>query len=279
MIKRVLLCTLLMTAAAWAQPVQNVNLVPECQIFLSTDGVALPINSVSWDNRSKSCDRWIVTYNAYGFAGPISLAVQSSADSAGAPAAWVNFAGLVVAGINPNTVVAQGLTSLSGYYPWMKMTLTATGGGAGRLTATLYGYKDKPTSVAMAGLANVNLSQYGGTAVGATNPIYTVGPCTLSAPVTLTAAGSTQIVGLTAAQSIRVCHFSASFQAPVDLKLVYGTGANCAAGPADVTGIYSTVMAIALDFTTPLVAASANALCVNLGAAVTGGGVVTYSKY
>lgn len=275
---RLKLTALLLTLAAGValcQPVQNVAVQPECQIFLSATAIA---NSVSYDNRSKACDRWIVTYSTYTFTAP-SLLVQSSADNAGAPAAWVAFAGTLVSGVNPNVNVAQNLTSLSGYYPWMRLSLTAVGVGAGRLTATLYGYKDRPASIAVAGLVSTNLSQYGGTAVGSSNPIYTVGPCTSSAAVTVTAAGSTQIVALTAAQSIRVCHLSLSMQAPVDIKLVQGTGANCAAGPADITGVYSTVLALALDFTTPLVGTAANALCLNLGSAVTGGGVVTYSKY
>ena len=363
---------LLAAAMALAQPVQNVTVQPECQVFLSTDGTGLPVNSVSWDNRTRACDRWIATYTTYGFPGALSLAVQSSADNAGAPAAWVNFAGVIVSGINPNTAITQGLTSLSGYYPWMKLTLTATGVGAGRLTATLYGYKDRPATAIIAGIVATNLAQYGGAAVGAGNAlhvqpgtgalfnlgtvvagadtvannaqvnpatgagglavfqyyynggtwdrahgtaaggVWVQGPaatgsapagnpnrigglgsgatggllaestvCDLSAPITLAAAaGSTQVVALVAARSIRVCHVSLSMQAPVGIKLVRGTGANCVAGPADITGVYSTVLALSMDFANgPVIVTAANALCINLDAAVAGGGIVTYAVY
>lgn len=277
---------------AQAQPVQNVALVPECQIFLSTTGAVLPANSVSWDNRSKACDRWIVTYSTYGFAGPFSLAVQSSADNAGAPAAWVNFAGTVVSGINPNTAITQALTSLSGFYPWMRMSLTATGAGPGNVTATLYGFKDKPASVSIGGTVNVQ----GSAALGAIpgNPFVMAGygsgaapgvvapqtVCDLNAPITLAAAaGYTQIIALTAARSIRICHVSLSMQAPVDINLARAPAAACA-GPVAITGVYSTVTALALDFVNgPIVVTAANALCINLGQAVAGGGMITYALY
>lgn len=168
----VALALLFFSGALHAQPVQNVAVVPECQIYMSTTVAALPVNSVSWDNRSRGCDRWVVTYTTYGFAGPLSLAVQSSADNVGTPAGWVNFAGTVVSGINPNTAANQALSSFSGFYPWMKITLTATGVGAGRVTATLYGYRDRPMSVSVGGVAGTNLSQYGGVAVGAGNALH-----------------------------------------------------------------------------------------------------------
>lgn len=366
-LKPTILLLTLAAGLALCQPVQNVAVVPECQIFLSATAVA---NSVSYDNRSKACDRWIVTYSTYTFAGPLFIAVQSSADNAGAPAAWVNFAGTIVSGINPNTAITQALTSFSGYYPWMRMSLTATGAGAGRLTATLYGYKDRPASVAIAGVVSTNLSQYGGVAVGAGNALHaqpgtgalfnlgTVvagadtianvaqvnpaagagglsvfkyyynggtwdrarggiagawvqGPaatgaavagnpviaggygsgaapgvvagstvCDLNATITLAAAaGYTEIVALAAARSIRVCHISLSMQAPVDINLARAPAGACA-GPVAITGVYSTVTALSMDFVNgPVVLTAANALCINLGQAVAGGGLVTYALY
>jgi len=291
-LKQTILGALLAAGAALAQPVQNVSLVPECQVFLTTAVPGLPVDSVSWDNRTRACDRWVIAYTTYGFPGPFSLAVQSSADNAGAPAAWANFAGTIVSGINPNTAITQALTSLSGYYPWMKVALTATGGGAGRVTATLYGYKDKPASVTVGGTVNVQGSAAAGAAPG--NPVVAGGigsgatgglvagstVCDLSAPITVAAAGSTQVVALVAARSIRVCHVSLSMQAPVGIKLVRGTGANCVVAPADITGVYSTVLALSMDFANgPVIVTAANALCINLDAAVAGGGIVTYAVY
>ena len=374
-LKQTVLGLVLAAGAAFAQPVQNVALVPECQIFLSAAAIA---TSVTWDNRSRGCDRWIVTYSGYGFAGApaFSVAVQYAPNATpGIPGGWVNFAtagaDVIVAGINPNTVIAGALTSMTGYHPWMRLNLTAAGAAVGNITATLYGYKDRPITVLIGGVPAFNLAQYGGAAVGAGNalhvqpgigalfnlgtvvagadgvlnaaqvnpaagagglanfqyylnagstwdrvrgsvagawvqgpaataaavvgnPVVTGGygsgiapgvvagstVCDLSAPITVAAAGSTQVVALVAARSIRVCHVSLSMQAPVDLKLVRGTGANCVVGPADVTGLYSTVLAVSLDFVNgPIVVTAANALCVNLGAAVAGGGLITYAVY
>lgn len=289
----VALALLFFSGALHAQSAQNVYSVPDCQVYLTTTAPALPVNSISWDNRSRGCDRWTLTYSSYGFAGPLSLAVQSSDDNAGAPAAWANFAGTVVTGINPNTAATQAMTTFSGFYPWIKITLTATGINAGRVTATLYGYKERASAVSVAGTTTVAgsaalgavpgspmvMGGYGsGASPGVVAP-FTI--CDLSAPITLAAAaGATQIVALAAAKSIRVCHVSMSMAAPVDIKLIRGTGANCVTGPADVTGVYSTAMALALDFVNgPVVVTVAEALCVNLGQAVAGGGMITYALF
>jgi hypothetical protein len=281
MIKRTILLVVLMaltTVGGWAQPTQNVNTLPACQMFFSFAAVSA---TGSYDNRTNGCDYWVISYSSFTFAGPLSLAVESAANAAGSvPGVWGNFAGTIVSGINPNTSIVGAETQMSGYYPWIRVNLTATGAGAGLVVGTLYGWRTGPPStVAVPGLVNTNLSQYGGVAVGPTNAIYTQGPCTLSAPIAVAAAGATQIVGLVAAQSIRVCHISLSMQAPVDMGLIRGTGANCAVGPANVTGTYSTVLALGLDFSSPLVVTAANALCINLGAAVTGGGVIRYAQY
>jgi hypothetical protein len=373
-LKQIILGLILAAGAALAQPVQNVALVPECQIFLSAAAIA---TSVSWDNRSRGCDRWIVTYSGYGFAGapPFSVAVQYAPNAApGIPGAWANFvtagADLLVAGINPNTVIAGALTSMTGYHPWMRLNLTAAGAAAGNITATLYGYKDRPATVIIPGIVATNLAQYGGVAVGAGNalhvrpgtgalfnlgtvvagadtvannaqvnpaagaggladfqyyynggtwdrtrgsvagawvqgpaattaavvgnPVITGGygsgaapgvvagatVCDLNATITLAAAaGYTEIIPLAAARSIRICHVSLSMTAPVDINLARAPAGACA-GPVAITGVYSTVMALSIDFVNgPIVLTAANSLCINLGQAVAGGGLVSYALY
>jgi hypothetical protein len=130
--------------------------------------------------------------------------------------------------------------------------------------------------------ANANPVVVGGVGSGAApGMVAPTTVCDLSAPITLAAAGATQIVAAPAGgRSIRVCHLSLSMQAPVDISLIYGTGAACAVAPANLTGAYTAALAMSLDFVNgPVTAAADNALCVNLGAAVAGGGTVTYASY
>jgi len=104
--------------------------------------------------------------------------------------------------------------------------------------------------------------------------------CANHAAISLTASGSTQIIGLVGGQSIQVCHISLAFTSAVDFKLVEGTGANCVTAPADLTGAYQDITTLALDFggLGPLIGSSGEALCANLGAVVTGGGVIIYAQ-
>jgi hypothetical protein len=353
---------------------------PECRIYFSFAAVG---TSAVFDNRTKGCDYWAVSYSSFIFAGPLSMALQSAPNAAGSvPGAWVNFAGAVVTGINPNTSLVGAETTLSGYYPWLRVNLTATGAGAGLVVGTAYGWRmGAPTSVSGTVTANQGTPNaggvnawpvQGGSAAGAAlvgNPVPVSGTdaagvkrslrtqgdgalaltggvtpndgtsgafggglfradtgaisfpviyplvyngtnwdrqrgstagtlgaglgsgatggvigaktvCDSQAVVTLAAAGNTEIVALTAARQIRVCHFSASFQSPVDVQFTQGTGANCAVGTANVSGVYQDVLAAALDFADgSMRTAAGNALCVSLGAAVTGGGIVTYAVY
>jgi hypothetical protein len=105
--------------------------------------------------------------------------------------------------------------------------------------------------------------------------------CTESAAVTVAGAGTLEIVGLVAGDSIRVCHFSVGYSGATNATLVYGTGANCGVGTTGLTGAYTNILGLALDFegrslvTVPV----ANALCLTTSAAVTGGGFITYSRY
>ena len=249
---------MLLCAAAFGQPVTPVRVAADCtRTFRLT---AAPSVVTVYDNRTDACVYWSITYTSTGFTG-VTLQFDAAPDVTGAPGAWVAYAGVLVAGINPNTAITQAWSEFRGYYPWLRVNLSGVV-GAGSITGTLLGWRSPPASA---------------TAVvpGGTPTI-----CGQSATITLAGAGATQIVGLAALQSIRVCHLSLSMQAPVDINLIRGTGANCVVGPANVTGVYSTVLALSLDFSlSPLIVTAANALCVNLGAAVSGGGVVTYAQF
>jgi hypothetical protein len=101
--------------------------------------------------------------------------------------------------------------------------------------------------------------------------------CSLSAPITVTGSGLTQIVALSGGQQIEICNISVSFASGVDFQLETGTGSNCAGATTALTGVYKTVLTVALDFTSgTLNGVVSQALCINLGAGVTGGGVVNY---
>jgi len=366
---------LLAAALALALPapaqVQFVSIEPDCRIYFSYAAVG---TSASFDNRTRGCDFWVISYSSFTFAGPLSLAVQRAPNAAGSvPGAWANFAGAeVTAGINPNTSLVGAESQMTGYYPWVRVNLTATGAGAGLVVGTAFGWRTgPPAAVAIMGIVGTNLAQYGGVAVGAANalhvrsgagalfnlgtvvagadgilnaaqvnpaagagglanfqyylnsgstwdrvrgsvagawvqgpaataaavvgnPVITGGygsgvapgvvagntVCDLNAPITLAAAaGYTEIIPLAAARSIRVCHISLSMTAPVDINLARAPAGACA-GPVAITGVYSTAMALSMDFVNgPVVLTAANSLCINLGQAVAGGGLVTYALY
>ena len=155
-----------------AQPVQNVNVAPACQQFFSFAAVG---TSASYDNRTNGCDFWVISYSSIVFAGPLSLSVQRAPNAAGGvPGVWADYAGAqVIAGINPNTSIVGAEAQMTGYYPWIRVNLSATGAGAGTVVGTLYGWRTGPPStVSIGGIVSTNLSQYGGVAVGAANALH-----------------------------------------------------------------------------------------------------------
>lgn len=107
--------------------------------------------------------------------------------------------------------------------------------------------------------------------------------CPNSAVINVTAASTTQIVALVAAQTIRICSFAISMSAAGTAKFVYGTGANCGTGTTDLTGAMTLATGSPLALNSGgggalLRTASANALCVT---AVTGNvvGFVNYAQF
>lgn len=106
--------------------------------------------------------------------------------------------------------------------------------------------------------------------------------CPLSAAVNVTAGATTELVALTASQTIRVCSFAITMSAAGTAQFVTGTGTNCGTGTANLTGAMTlgttTPMAISAGGNSLLRSAVAGALCL---AAVTGNvtGFVNYAKY
>ena len=155
--KRILFAFLLFTAGLWAQPLNTpVQVQPDCgPVFLNLTSAA---NSANFDNRFLGCDSWSASYTSTGFTA-VSLIFQDAPDNAGVPGAWVNFAGVVVAGINPNTATDQASTIFKGYYPWLRLRLNAVM-GSGTLRGTFFGYRSVPTPyVLMSGASTVTANQ------------------------------------------------------------------------------------------------------------------------
>lgn len=106
--------------------------------------------------------------------------------------------------------------------------------------------------------------------------------CSNTAAVSVTAASTTEIIALTASQTIRICSGMLSISATGTATIVRGVGTNCGTSQANVTG------AIALTGSQPitfnggkspiLYGTSANAICIT---AVTGNvtGWFTYAKF
>ena len=95
----------------------------------------------------------------------------------------------------------------------------------------------------------------------------------------LSASGNTRIVTGTAAKLIRICHISFATAAGEDIKLVQGTGATCGASTADVTGLYKSIVALALDVSGTLTAGSGLDLCINQTGTQALGGIVIYTVF
>jgi hypothetical protein len=102
------------------------------------------------------------------------------------------------------------------------------------------------------------------------------GDGTIAVALTVTASGLTQIIAASGSTVITLGSISMSFASAVDWQLEQGTGSNCGTGTTAVTGLYKSILAVALD--NPIEIPAGKALCVNLGSAVTGGGLAMYNQ-
>lgn len=110
--------------------------------------------------------------------------------------------------------------------------------------------------------------------------------CTDVAIIDTAANGLTQLVALTAGQTIYVCSFVLTAEATVDARLVTGTGTACATGTTPITGnfAFSTttgMLGVANGSGLGMVTKGlvANALCVQTSAGVQVNGQVSYAKF
>ena len=245
------------------------------------------------------CAYWTVTYVNNGFSA-VTVAFQGAPDSAGAPGSWGNYqstaaSGALATGSNPGTSTTTGYAILTGYAPWVRVLLTATGSG------TVKGF--------VTGWYNDPSGSGGGGGGGCTAPCVVIGPdatgasptepavftasqdgagkvlplqnCSLHATFDTSSSGNTSLIALSGSTVIRVCHISATAASAVDFKLTTGTGATCGTGTADLTGLYQQILAVAFDWgaQAAILAPAGNRVCLNLSAGVRTTGTVTYSQF
>jgi hypothetical protein len=74
---------------------------------------------------------------------------------------------------------------------------------------------------------------------------------------------------------ITVCSLSLSSSAATNITLDYGTGSACSTGTTALSGVYQSILTMALDGLN-LALPSSQALCLNSSASVTAGGIILY---
>jgi hypothetical protein len=243
----------------------NVQVQPDCIVNFQFTAVG----TQQFGNLALTgCQVWYLTYSSTGFSA-LSLAVQDAPDNGGVPGSWVNWAGTVVSGSNPNTATTSAATALTGFYPWVRVNLTSAT-GTGRVSGTLYGWKSAAGGSGGGG---------GGGSTTVTNlPVCQSTSATLkTAPITLTgSSGSVQIIAASGSTAITLCSLTVSVNTTANLSLLYGTGSNCGSGTTYLTSTagFNSVLAIALDQPIPIPASQA--FCISSSVVVTGGGLVTY---
>ena len=141
------------------------------------------------------------------------------------------------------------------------------------------GVKDQATA-ATGAAAPASAVFFGGNASG---NLAGVVSCDNSAQLTISTATTTQMVALVAAKSIYICGFVINGAGATTAKFVYGTGANCATGPVNLTPAFTLatgsniVYGGGLGYITKTIAA--NALCVTNSAAVAANVLVSYTQF
>jgi hypothetical protein len=132
------LAPLILAAIAHAQ-------APDCLITVNLTAAGnAPVSQTagtSADNRFKGCTFWVLTFSSSGLTATFTL--QSAPDNAGAPGAWVTYAGQsVTTGTNPATLTAGNSTLilLTGYNAWVRVHVSSVT-GTGVATGTALGWR------------------------------------------------------------------------------------------------------------------------------------------
>lgn len=126
----------------------------------------------SFDNRQTGCTSWVVSYTNTGHT-VVALEFQSAPDAGGAPGTFVPFAGTLKIGVNPNTSITQAMSAFDGYFPWVRVNLTAST-TAGTITGTAYGWRLHPPGTItqpVSGAVIAEIRDELGAAFSNTNPL------------------------------------------------------------------------------------------------------------
>lgn len=249
----------LLAGSLWAQsPAQRAQMAPDCVLSFRITGNT---ESQNFDNRFTACTNWAPTYVGNGFTG-FNVTLQSTTDQNGVPNAlgWVAFAGTATSGTNPLTAITYGQATFSGYVPWARIAISGIV-GAGSVQGILIGWVDR----------TVNVLTPSGSGL-----IVNTG-CPLQAAITMTGAGATQIVAASGTSVVKICELYWSGASAVDVKIVRGTGVNCADGTADVTGLLRSVSSVAIGSPNGIKGTAGNAICLSQSGAINSGGIVLYA--
>lgn len=282
--KRLIILLSYAYAASMGQQGQSpVTPLPKCIIpfTINSNGTGaqghLQPSITGYDNRQTGCTNWSLVYTSSGYT-VISLRIESAPSlsnvAPGTPNTYVDFAGTVT-GVNPSVATDQSPGSgptFVGYYPWMRInasTLTGVGQIVGVLIGTL------PLSVTGGSSSGGGSSGCVGT-VG--TPCVVTGACDTNALFNLSGSGSTQVIAISGTTIVDICGVSLSTVATEDIKIVYGTGANCVTSPIDLTGLYKAVQAMVLSFPVKLSSIAGQAICINQSVAQATGGVISYAR-
>jgi hypothetical protein len=259
-----------------------------------------------------ACTVWLLAYAvaSTGTVTSLSLDVESAppGTTETVPGTWVTYTGTVDVGINPNTSITGAQTQMHNAataIPFIRVALTALsatgttvvygvlmgwnegnaggGGGGGGCVGTIStpcvvdgpdasGAAPTHSPVLVAGSDGTDVRTVKTDNQGRLVP----GAYPNSTPVTLTSSGLTQLIAASGATVITIGSYSISFNGTTDFQLEYGTGVNCGTGTTALTGLYKTLLTIAID--DPIQVPASQAVCANLGSAVTGGGVMMYNQ-
>lgn len=295
---------------------QNVQIQPDCLFFANytvTTNVITNVNgtatsasrfpSAGFNNGTTGCVSWTVVYYVTGVSA-LSLEIDEAPDNAGIPGTWATFANTncspgavaapcIVAGINPNTAITSASTTVTGYFKWVSVNLTGLT-GTGHVNAFMYGCRSITCAslvlqAASGSTGSVSISGplgahalTGSVAVSLPSDQIANPMCGSLATANLSGSGLTQVIAASGSTTVRICHLSLSTVASEDIKVSQGTGSNCATPgtPADLTGLYKSVTALAFDFGpfSPLTGSASQAICISQSIAQATGVTIIYDQ-
>lgn len=111
---------------------------PNCQVTATyaTNGTKAYV----WDNRSKQCIAWTVSYHYTTTLTTATVQLQAAPDVGGTPGTWAT---IVADSTNANTGFYNGNYTSIGYRPWIQIVVTLAGSGSLQFMAN--GFIGNPT--------------------------------------------------------------------------------------------------------------------------------------